>query len=248
MAADVRSGHVDVNGATLYHEIRGAGTPLLFVSMGGGDAGEWAAVADIVADKFTVVTYDRRGNSRSPKPAGWEGSPVAERSDDAAALLAELGASPALVVGCRGGATVVLDLIARHPEHLLAAVVYEPPLYLMLPDGDKVFEDHIRIAEGARAKGGDGAALESWGQLAAGEETWELLDQEIRSRIVGNAAVHWAEVPHTLEFVPDVEALRQSQGTDRRRVRHRCSRRRPTYSVPVRLLRVGGRPDRHRPS
>ena len=207
----MRSGLIEANGAEFYHEVRGSGPPLLFVSMGGGDAGEWEPVAEILAEYYTVVTYDRRGNSRSPGPDGWKPGPVSERSDDAASLLDALDMVPALVVGCRGGATVVIDLIARRPDHLAGAIVYEPPLYLMLPDGQKVFDDHVRIAEKARSEGGDAAALESWGKLAAGDETWQLLDQETRRRIVANAGTHWAEVPHTLAFEPDVEVLRRSE-------------------------------------
>ncbi len=206
----MRSGLVEANGTQLYHELRGRGQPLVFVSMGGGDAGEWEPVADILAGDHTVITYDRRGNSRSPWPEGWLPGPVSERSDDTAALLDSIDLAPALVVGCRGGATVVIDLITRHPDHVAAAVVYEPPLYLMLPGGREVFDDHVRIAEQARAEGGDAAALESWGKLAAGDETWKLLDEETRSRVLANAKTHWAEVPHTLAFEPDVEALRHS--------------------------------------
>ena len=207
----MKSGLIEANGADLYHEVRGSGPPLLFVSMGGGDAGEWEPVVDFVAQNHTVITYDRRGNSRSPWPDAWKPGPVGERSDDAAALLDALDMVPALVVGCRGGASVVIDLIARHPDHLAGAIVYEPPLYLMLPGGQDIFDEHVRIAEEARSEGGDAAALESWGKLAAGDDTWQLLDEETRSRIVANARTHWAEVPHTLAFEPDVEALSQTE-------------------------------------
>lgn len=54
---------VDVNTATLYFERRGDGPPLLLVPGAAGDAGIWDTVADALADEFTVVTYDRRGNS-----------------------------------------------------------------------------------------------------------------------------------------------------------------------------------------
>ena len=207
----MRSGLIEANGAEFYHEVRGSGPPLLFVSMGGGDAGEWRLVAEILAESHTVVTYDRRGNSRSPWPDGWTPGPVSERSDDAAALLDALDLAPAVVVGCRGGACVVIDLVARHPDHLAAAIVYEPPLYLMLPDGREVFDSHVRIAEEARSDGGEAAAIESWGKLAAGDETWQLLDSQTRRRILANAATHWQEVPHTLAFEPDVESLRHRE-------------------------------------
>src|SRR3712207_6715723 len=58
---------IEVNGVELYHEVRGRGAPVLFISGAGGDAGQWGQVADLLADEFTVVTYDRRGNSRSTR-------------------------------------------------------------------------------------------------------------------------------------------------------------------------------------
>jgi hypothetical protein len=48
-----------------------------------GDAGHHAEVADLLASEFTVVTYNRRGNSRGPRPQGWTATSIDEQ--DAAA-------------------------------------------------------------------------------------------------------------------------------------------------------------------
>ena len=63
-----------VNGAELYHEVRGDGPPVLLVTGATGDGGHFDALADMLADEFTVISYDRRGNGRSPRPAAWAGS------------------------------------------------------------------------------------------------------------------------------------------------------------------------------
>ena len=63
-----------VNGAELYHEVRGDGPPVLLVMGATGDGGHFDALADLLADEFTVISYDRRGNGRSPRPAAWAGS------------------------------------------------------------------------------------------------------------------------------------------------------------------------------
>ena len=55
-----------VPGATLYYKVRGAGPLLLLICGGIYDAAGYAGLADRLADRYTVVTYDRRGNSRSP--------------------------------------------------------------------------------------------------------------------------------------------------------------------------------------
>ena len=87
---------IDVNGTTLYYELRGDGPPLLLIVGSTGDAGHWTAVADALADEYTVLSYDRRGNSRSPAPDGRAAAPVHEQAEDAAALLTALHLPPAV--------------------------------------------------------------------------------------------------------------------------------------------------------
>ena len=70
MATSTVSGMTTVNGAHLYYEVRGSGPPLLLIMGATGDAGHFERVADLLADDHTVVTYDRRGNGRSPVPRG----------------------------------------------------------------------------------------------------------------------------------------------------------------------------------
>jgi pimeloyl-ACP methyl ester carboxylesterase len=83
----LQRGRVKANGAELYYETRGEGPPLLLVAGGLADAGQFTALGDALAGQHRVVTYDRRGNSRSPAPAGWTTTTVEEQADDAAALL-----------------------------------------------------------------------------------------------------------------------------------------------------------------
>jgi pimeloyl-ACP methyl ester carboxylesterase len=130
----LRSGVAPGDGADLYFERRGAGPALLMISGGGGDSAYYAGLADILAADFIVLTYDRRGNSRSvlhgePRPLS-----VAEQSADAIAVLRANGLEAALVFGNSGGATIALDLAARHPAAVTAAVCHETPVPAVLPD------------------------------------------------------------------------------------------------------------------
>lgn len=63
--ADKKNGDLTVSGAHLHYEVRGTGTVLLMLTGGHGDAHTMDALADHLADQYTVVTYDRRGLSRS---------------------------------------------------------------------------------------------------------------------------------------------------------------------------------------
>ncbi|WP_178357721.1 hypothetical protein [Mycolicibacterium hippocampi] len=43
---------IDVNGTTLYYELRGAGPPVLLIMGATGDGGHFDAFADWLADEF----------------------------------------------------------------------------------------------------------------------------------------------------------------------------------------------------
>src|SRR5262245_55308715 len=107
MVTQARTGDtVRVNGTTLYYERRGAGPTVLFIAGATGDAGHFGRTAELLADEFEVVTYDRRGNSRSPRPAGWARTSMDEQADDAAGLILALELAPAAVFGTSGGAVI----------------------------------------------------------------------------------------------------------------------------------------------
>jgi pimeloyl-ACP methyl ester carboxylesterase len=95
---------VATNGAKLYYERQGVGQALIFIAGSTGDAGNFTRVADLLADEFTVVTYDRRGNSRSERPAGWTKTSVSEQADDADGIIRALRLEPAVVFGASAGA------------------------------------------------------------------------------------------------------------------------------------------------
>src|SRR5947207_9905052 len=100
----IHTGNIQVNGTQLYYEERGEGPSLLFIPGGTVDAGHYAAVAERLAPDFRVVTYDRRANGRSPRPANWHATDIAEQADDVAGLIESLGLAPCAVwAGSLGG-------------------------------------------------------------------------------------------------------------------------------------------------
>src|SRR5690349_23396852 len=111
MATQKVTDFVVSNGARLYYEKQGTGQSLLFIAGSTGDAGNFSRAAALLADEFTVVTYDRRGNSRSPRPAGWTTTSVGEQADDAAALINGLNLPPVVVFGASAGGLIALDLL-----------------------------------------------------------------------------------------------------------------------------------------
>jgi pimeloyl-ACP methyl ester carboxylesterase len=211
----MRSGLIDAGTTKLYHEVRGSGPALLFITGGTGDAGEWAQVAPVLADGRTVVTYDRRGMSRSPRPDGWTATSMAEQADDAAGLLRALELTPAVVVGHSGGASIAASLVARHPELVAHAVLYEAPLLAVAPGGAAVVAGFRSLIDQAMAEGGPRRAMELFMRANAGDEVVDQLFASIPpaelDRILGNGAVLFElELPMFAAFVPDRDAIRAS--------------------------------------
>ncbi|TDV46047.1 alpha/beta fold hydrolase [Actinophytocola oryzae] len=143
-----QTGTIRTDGATLYYERRGTGPALLMISGGGGDAGYYSGVADSLADEYTVLTYDRRGNSRSRVDDPTRPMVMAEQSADALAVLSHNEAATALVFGGSGGALITLDLAARHGAVLEGAIVHEPPVFAHLSAATlDIFAEIRRIAD-----------------------------------------------------------------------------------------------------
>ena len=192
----------------LYYEVRGDGPPLLMIMGATGDAGHFSTVADELADEFTVVTYDRRGNSRSPRPPEWSTTTVEEQADDAAALLRTLELTPAAVFGTSNGAIYALGLLIRDPEVVSAAILQDPPMFGVLEQPEPVREALRGLIEEGMAAGGPPVALERFWRLAAGDENWETLDTDLRERMLGNAETYFdIELWPSVDYLPDAASL-----------------------------------------
>lgn len=181
------SGTVDLpTGATIYHEVRGEGPPVLLIAGAMGDAGLFELVAERLADEFTVITYDRRGNSRSPRPEGWARTDSSEQAADAVALLEALVAGPATVFGTSSGADIALSLALEHPAAACGAVVHEPPILGVLTDPEPVEAQARAVIEPAMASGGPQAAFEAFLRIACGDRAIDAMGSELRERALAN--------------------------------------------------------------
>lgn len=163
MAKDPTTHILEVPGAQLYYEIRGAGPLLLMIGSPMGSRG-FAAIAPLLAKDFTTVTYDPRGilNSTLDDPA--EDAAPELLADDVHQIVSTLGAGPAYVFGNSGGAATGLALIARHPEQVRTLVAHEPPLTELLPDRERLRAAIDEVCDTYASEGRD-AALKKYSAL-----------------------------------------------------------------------------------
>src|SRR4030095_3938376 len=120
-----------INGVKIFWELTGMkGDPLVFVHGSWGDHHNWDKVTGELAKTFRVLTYDRRGHSRSERPPG-QGS-VDDDAADLVALISFLNLSPAHIAGNSFGATIVLKTAAKRPDLFSSMIIHEPPLFGLL--------------------------------------------------------------------------------------------------------------------
>ena len=157
MAPRAPSSTLKVPGAAIYYETHGAGPILLIIPGGPQDAGVFADLWRHLADRYTVVTYDPRGNSRSTFDDGPEDLVLDVQGDDAAALIRALGGGPVDVFGTSGGAQIGLNLAARYPELVSTLVAHEPPTIMLLDDPSAALAADKEIYDTYRHEGVDAA-------------------------------------------------------------------------------------------
>ncbi|MEU4395341.1 alpha/beta hydrolase [Kribbella sp. NPDC023855] len=153
---------LDVDDARLYYEVRGSG-PLVVLAGAPMDARSFAPLADLLAGDYTVLTTDPRGINRSPLDNPDQNSTPQQRAADLAAMIAEVGAGPAIAFGSSGGAVSVLALAQHHPEMVSTVIAHEPPLLDLLDDRTEQF----RLSEDLRATYLAGDPIGAWGKFFA---------------------------------------------------------------------------------
>lgn len=181
-----------VNGVDLYYSAVGSGPSLCLVHGSWGDADNWAQVVPRLAEHCAVITYDRRGHSRSERPTT-QGS-VHEDVADLAALIEHLDLAPTFVCGNSYGALITLRLAATRADLLRGIAVHEPPAMPLLSE-DPVFAPLVEAVSQEDAPVRDlleageyAAAAELFVEMIAlGPGQWAQLPEPVRQTFIRNA-------------------------------------------------------------
>jgi pimeloyl-ACP methyl ester carboxylesterase len=171
---------LEVPGARLRYFVRGSGPLLVLIAGGHGDAAVNDALATHLADRYTVLTYDRRGLSGSTTDE--PGLTLATHADDVSHLLSALTAEPAYVFGSSLGALISLELTIRHPGQVGVVVAHEPPVTQLLPEPERALaiQDLLATEETFKAEGAV-PALRVFAKFLGIDPTDREPDVEVRS-------------------------------------------------------------------
>lgn len=155
---DLETRTLNVSGATLTYDIRGAlndggaDEPALILAGSPMDASGFVTLATYFTDR-PVVTYDPRGTGRSVRTDGAREATPEEHADDLHKLIDALGVGAVDLFGSSGGAVNGLALVAAHPEQVRTLVAHEPPTAQFLPDRDQVLAVCSDIHETYQGRG-----------------------------------------------------------------------------------------------
>ncbi len=191
-------------GARIHYDVTGSGPVLLLIPGGPADSGVFTAIRPVLAQHYTVVTYDPRGLSQSPLdgPPPEQGL-IRAHADDVQRLLAEVGGEPAYVFASSGGALTAMDHVARHPELVRAVVLHEPPVTRYLdpamlaggPDVPRIYREQ-----------GIDAAIEAFLRMVGAEPS-----AATPPGMKANFAYFFGHLmPAIGAFTPDIDALKTS--------------------------------------
>ena len=200
------------NGVRLFYEEAGSGDPLVLVHGSWMDHHTWDQLAPSLAERFRVVSYDRRGHSQSERPPG-QGS-VREDVADLAALIEDRGLAPAHIIGNSFGGSIVLRLAIDRPELARSLAVHEPPIMSLLATNPSSGSEALGESQGdvmaviQLAASGDmeGAAHRFWDGIL-GPVGWEGLTAEDKKRFVNNGPTFLDEVGEPDAFALDTGPL-----------------------------------------
>ncbi|GAA1021969.1 alpha/beta hydrolase [Amycolatopsis albidoflavus] len=100
---------------------------LVMVPGGAGQAHQTDPMREMLKPRFEVVSYDRRGISRSPLAPGAPSPTIQTHADDLHSLIETLGGGGVFLFATSIGCLIALDLLARYPHDVVKLVAHEPP-------------------------------------------------------------------------------------------------------------------------
>lgn len=136
--ADPDSRFVQVKGLEVHYKIQGQGEPVFVLLHGfGASVFSWREAMSPLAERGTVIAYDRPAFGLSERPLHWEGvNPYSSEGqiELLVGLMDALGVKQAILVGNSAGGMVALQAALRYPQRIQAlvlvdAAVFSPPAW-----------------------------------------------------------------------------------------------------------------------
>ncbi|MCI0576976.1 MAG: alpha/beta hydrolase [Chloroflexi bacterium] len=114
------------DGTTIAFEQSGTGSAIVLVGAALTDRADTTKLARLLAQKFTVINYDRRGRGQSSDTQPY----AAEREVEDLGALIEAAGGSAYLFGSSSGAVLALEAAGKLGNKVTGLFMYEPPFII----------------------------------------------------------------------------------------------------------------------
>ena len=201
-----RTSSVHTEGADIVFDVRGSGEPIILIRGAGGNASAYETLAEMLADQYEVITFDRRCNARSSGDRSLLLN-MDQQARDVRAVLHAAGHVRATVFGNSSGGVVGLQLAALYPHSVSLLLVHEPPVIGVLPDAETWRAFNYELVKTAKEKGPKPAMMMFAGSLvgfSAPPAGGIGQDDDV-------SFLFTKELLQVAHFMPDFEAIRTAK-------------------------------------
>jgi pimeloyl-ACP methyl ester carboxylesterase len=112
--------YIQSDGARLYYEEAGSGTPIVFVHEFSGDLWSWEKQMQHFSRRYRCIAFNARGYPPSDVPTQLARYSHQHAVDDVAVVMRHLKVSKAHIVGCSMGSRTTLDFGLQYPRMALS--------------------------------------------------------------------------------------------------------------------------------
>ena len=197
----------------IYYEVSGEGETLILIHGVITDSSLFEQTAQILSASFKVVTFDRRGNSRSritgedPDHAPFN---IAEQADDIYDLMLELGITEAYIAGASAGGVIGECFFEKHPEMVKHLIMYEAGMLGHMMKEDAAFREWSDKTRTLLDAGKINSALLRFSQhIGPVDDRSPARSPEVSERELGNVMYAFnSEIPALHSYFPDLDFMK----------------------------------------
>ena len=230
-----------MNGNKIFFDERGSGDPVVCIHGSWTSGLTWSAVAEQLSDRYRVISYDRRGHSRSQRDVAPH--TIHDDAADLAAIIEQVASAPARALCNSYGGVVTMRLAAIRPDLLRGFAAHEPPAFRVLDGGPDeevrrvVTEESSSVRDLLEQARWEEAARTFVEEIAFGPGAWDALPPPAREMFVTNAPTFLPELRDQDALAVDEDGLKSfdkpvlfTEGTES------PPRFRPVMDVLLRIL------------
>ncbi len=201
--------YLEKEDVSLYYEVHGEGDPLLLIHGLVVDGDLFRETTEILARRFRVITFDRRGNSRSRLKTE-QPFDVQKQAEDVKDLLDHLGIQDTFIAGASGGAVIGQAFLCSYPERVRHLIMYEPAILGYLIDEQEVRTWVAEMQDLIDRRRYNTALLKFARHIRSFDDRSHRRPEEMAHREMGNQIYALTtEFPGFVSYKPDMEKLRQ---------------------------------------